>query len=93
MIKKNDFVTSLTLSRYGGYKVKLALLKAGIITIKDLCQKTEEELSRLKFVKGGNLKGLKRALAYSGFSLCMTEEQIDAAETVFAEKVLGDIAS
>lgn len=41
----------------GSYMViRKALMQAGIVTIEDLCRKTEEELSSIPFIKGKNLQ-------------------------------------
>ena len=68
----------------GSYMViRKALMKAGIVTIEDLCRKTEEELSNIPFIKGKNLQATKDMLAKKGLHTGMSQEEINVYDTIY----------
>lgn len=63
--------------------IRKALMKAGIVTIEDLCRKTEEELSNIPFIKGKNLQAIKDMLAEKGLHTGMSQEEINVYDTIY----------
>lgn len=68
----------------GSYMViRKALIQAGIVTIEDLCRKTEEELSSIPFIKGKNLQAIKDMLAEKGLHTGISQEEINVYDTIY----------
>lgn len=68
----------------GSYMViRKALMQAGIVTVEDLCRKTEEELSSIPFIKGKNLQAIKDLLAEKGLHTGMSKEEADVYNSIY----------
>lgn len=63
--------------------VRRALMRAGIATVEDLCRKSEEELSRIPYVKGKNLQAVKYLLEENGLRTGMSREELDEYNTIY----------
>lgn len=63
--------------------IRKALMQAGIVTVEDLCRKTEEELSSIPFIKGKNLQAIKDLLAEKGLHTGMSKEETDVYNSIY----------
>ena len=63
--------------------VRRALMRSGIATVEDLCRKSEEELSRIPYVKGKNLQAVKDILKENGLRTGMSMEELDEYNAIY----------
>lgn len=68
----------------GSYiSIRKALMQAGLVTVADLCRKTEEELSRIPYIKGINLQAINDILAENGLRTGMSQDELDVYNTIY----------
>ena len=75
-INPKAFVTAVPIASRLRHIIYRALVKRGIVTVTDLCTKSEDDIGRLPGFKSGNTEVIKAGLAQVGLHLGMSETEL-----------------